>query len=42
MDWDKGDVYTVGRDCTNLSDEEEEEDGVSNGEKMDLKWGASA
>lgn len=39
MDWDKGDVYTVGRDCTNLRDEEEDDE--SSVEKRDLKWDPS-
>jgi len=36
VDWDRGDVYTAGRDETSLS--EEEEDEVSDVEKRDLLW----
>lgn len=39
MDCDRGDVYTVGRDETSLS--EEEEDDESDVEKRDLYWGPS-
>lgn len=40
MDCDRGDVYTVGRDETSLS-EEEEDDEESDVEKRDLYWGPS-
>lgn len=39
MDCDRGDVYTVGRDETSLSEEEEDEE--SDVEKRDLNWGPS-
>lgn len=39
MDCDRGDVYTVGRDETSLS--EEEEDKESDVEERDLYWGPS-